>query len=87
MNTASRFWGPDAKEFNPDRFLDEERIPKQVPGHRHILTFVHGQRMCPGRHYALAEIKASVSGTARIVGSADEPTTGVTLPTYPRLYL
>ncbi|EPS95204.1 hypothetical protein FOMPIDRAFT_1085622, partial [Fomitopsis schrenkii] len=61
MNTSTIFWGPDAKEFNPDRFLDQERIPEQIPGHRHILTFVHGQRMCPGRHYALAEMKASVA--------------------------
>lgn len=59
MNTSSRLWGPDAQEFNPDRFLDEARLPKQMPGHRHILTFVHGQRVCPGRHYALAELKVS----------------------------
>lgn len=59
MNTSSRLWGADAKEFNPERFLDGARLPKQMPGHRHILTFVHGQRMCPGKHYALAELKVS----------------------------
>lgn len=59
MNTSHRLWGADAKQFNPDRFLDGARVPKQMPGHRHILTFVHGQRTCPGKHYALAELKAS----------------------------
>ena len=59
MNTSSRLWGADAEAFNPDRFLGEARAPKQIPGHKHILTFAHGQRMCPGRHYALAQLKVS----------------------------
>ena len=60
MNTSSSWWGADAKEFHPDRFLNEERVPEQIPGPRHILTFVHGQRMCPGRHYAITELKVSL---------------------------
>ncbi|KAH9928826.1 cytochrome P450 [Fomitopsis serialis] len=58
INTSPRFWGPDAKEFQPERFLTEGGIPKQIPGHKHLLTFVSGPRLCLGRHYALAEAKA-----------------------------
>lgn len=61
MNTAAAYWGPDAREFRPERWLSEEGLPKkaqEVQGHRHLLTFVDGHRMCLGRGFALAEFKA-----------------------------
>ncbi|KAI0773614.1 cytochrome P450 [Fomes fomentarius] len=61
INTAPAFWGPDAREFKPERWLDKDGLPKkaqEVQGHRHLLTFVDGHRMCLGRGFALAEFKA-----------------------------
>ncbi|KAM5540661.1 hypothetical protein V8D89_005692 [Ganoderma adspersum] len=61
MNTAAAYWGPDAREFRPERWLSEDGLPKkaqEVQGHRHLLTFVDGHRMCLGRGFALAEFKA-----------------------------
>ena len=60
MNTAAAYWGPDAREFRPERWLSEDGLPKkaqEVQGHRHLLTFVDGHRMCLGRGFALAEFK------------------------------
>ncbi|TFY68884.1 hypothetical protein EVJ58_g742 [Rhodofomes roseus] len=61
MNKSVKFWGPDAKQFKPERWLDEAGIPEpaqEIQGHRHLLTFVDGPRTCLGRHFALAEFKA-----------------------------
>ncbi|KZT67557.1 cytochrome P450 [Daedalea quercina L-15889] len=64
MNKATMFWGPDGKEFKPERWLDAHGIParaQEIQGHRHILTFVDGIRICLGRHFAVAELKAVLS--------------------------
>ncbi|EPS95222.1 hypothetical protein FOMPIDRAFT_87477 [Fomitopsis schrenkii] len=61
MNKAVRFWGADAKDFRPARWLAEDGIPQraqEIQGHKHLLTFVDGPRMCLGRQFALAEFKA-----------------------------
>lgn len=34
-------------------------LAKDLQGHRHLLTFVDGPRMCLGRMFALAEFKVS----------------------------
>jgi len=59
MNRSNAFWGPDAKEFNPERWL-ENGIPnsaKEISGHRHLLTFSDGPRICLGKGFALTEFK------------------------------
>ncbi|KAG6849383.1 hypothetical protein H0H93_008938 [Arthromyces matolae] len=62
INRFEAFWGPDAKEFEPERWLDDADIPaKQLQGHRHILTFSDGPRICLGRNFALTEFKAALS--------------------------
>ncbi|KAH9928830.1 cytochrome P450 [Fomitopsis serialis] len=64
MNKSIRFWGSDAKEFKPERWLNETGIPEraqEISGHRHLLTFSDGARLCLGRHFALAEFKAVLS--------------------------
>ncbi len=52
LNTDENSWGPDAKKFVPERWLDENsNSPKQV------YTFSEGPRQCVGRRFALAEVK------------------------------
>ncbi|EIW77649.1 cytochrome P450 [Coniophora puteana RWD-64-598 SS2] len=61
MNRASSIWGPDSREFRPERWLDEDGLPskaREIQGHRHILSFSDGQRACLGKAFALAEMKA-----------------------------
>ncbi|KAK0205791.1 cytochrome P450 [Desarmillaria ectypa] len=59
LNRSEELWGPDAKEFKPERWL-EDSAPraKEIKGHRHLLTFVNGPRTCLGKAFALAEFKA-----------------------------
>ncbi|KAG6815527.1 hypothetical protein H0H87_000954 [Tephrocybe sp. NHM501043] len=58
INRSEAFWGPNAKEFEPERWLDESDYnAKQIQGHRNILTFSDGPRICLGRAFALAEFK------------------------------
>jgi cytochrome P450 len=60
INRSLAIWGPDAKEFKPDRWLTEDGIggkAKEVQGHRHLLTFVDGPRTCLGKDFAVTEFK------------------------------
>ncbi|KAG2039485.1 cytochrome P450 [Suillus americanus] len=64
INRSSAIWGPDAKEFKPDRWLTEDGIggkAKGVQGHRHLLTFVDGPRTCLGKDFAITEFKTVLS--------------------------
>ncbi|KAG1882703.1 cytochrome P450 [Suillus subluteus] len=64
INRSSAIWGPDAKEFKPDRWLTEDGITgkaKEVQGHRHLLTFVDGPRTCLGKDFAVTEFKTVLS--------------------------
>ncbi|OAX33594.1 cytochrome P450 [Rhizopogon vinicolor AM-OR11-026] len=64
INCSTAIWGPDAKQFKPDRWLTEEGISgkaKEVQGHRHLLTFVDGPRTCIGKDFAIIEIKIVLS--------------------------
>ncbi|KAI0730033.1 cytochrome P450 [Fomitopsis betulina] len=63
MNRSVKYWGADAKEFKPERWLIPDGILKaaqDIQGHRHLLTFADGPRICLGRHFALAEFKAVI---------------------------
>jgi hypothetical protein len=59
MNRSEAFWGPTAKQFLPERWLDDgsQIRAKEIQGHRHLLTFVDGPRTCLGKGFALAEFK------------------------------
>ncbi|KAK0231603.1 cytochrome P450 [Armillaria fumosa] len=61
LNRSEEFWGTDAKEFKPERWL-EDSAPraKEIQGHRHLLTFVDGPRTCLGKTFALTEFKAAL---------------------------
>ncbi|PRP87152.1 cytochrome P450 [Planoprotostelium fungivorum] len=51
-------WGPDAAEFKPERFLDNNAIPDTARTPFANLTFLAGPRNCIGQKFALAEMKA-----------------------------
>lgn len=64
VNRSTNLWGTDAKEFRPQRWLEEVGIQGEAnsfPGYRHLLTFGDGPKMCLGRSFALAEFKATLS--------------------------
>ncbi|KAG2035768.1 cytochrome P450 [Suillus americanus] len=64
INRSSAIWGPDAKEFKPDRWLTEDGISgkaKEVQGHRHLLTFIDGPKTCLGKDFAITEFKTVLS--------------------------
>ncbi|KAI6037494.1 cytochrome P450 [Pisolithus marmoratus] len=60
LNQAEAIWGPDARVFRPERWLEVDGITKkaqELKGHRHLLTFGDGPRTCLGKLFAVAEIK------------------------------
>ncbi|KAJ7506043.1 cytochrome P450 [Mycena galericulata] len=68
INRAAEFWGPDAKTFNPARWLNSSgdvQRAQEIQGYRHLLTFSDGARMCLGKGFALAEFKAVLSVLVR----------------------
>lgn len=60
INRSKVLWGADAKQFKPSRWIREDGIPRQakeIQGHKHLLTFADGPRMCLGKGFAVAEFK------------------------------
>lgn len=53
---ADPIWGPDAKEFNPRRFMGKSDI--KAGANR---SWGGGQTLCPGRFFATMEITCSVA--------------------------
>ncbi|KAJ7489384.1 hypothetical protein FB451DRAFT_1024754, partial [Mycena latifolia] len=49
MNRSVTFWGPDAKVFNPTRWLDgtvDQHRAQELQGYRHILALADWPCMC-----------------------------------------
>ena len=64
INRSAAIWGEDAKLFRPSRWIEDAQgrggIPakaKEIQGHRHLLTFVDGPKMCLGKNFAVTEFK------------------------------
>ena len=52
IHRLPEYWGPDAEEFKPERWRDAKNFhPMQY------LAFGAGKRNCPGKDFALQEIK------------------------------
>ena len=72
IHLSEDIWGPDAKMFRPERWLSgDEPVAaraRELSGHRHLLTFFDGPRICIGKNFALAEIKVRTRG-CRLAGS------------------
>ncbi|KAF8173848.1 cytochrome P450 [Mycena galopus ATCC 62051] len=62
INRSEALWGPDAKEFKPERWFEDIPVgARELQGYRHLLTFHDGPRTCLGKAFALAEFKAVLS--------------------------
>ncbi|KAK0184815.1 cytochrome P450 [Armillaria mellea] len=56
MHRRKDLWGPDAEEFDPDRFLDHRLKQYLAPNPFIFLPFNAGPRICPGQQFAYNEI-------------------------------
>lgn len=55
MHRWKPFWGPDALEFDPDRFIDERLSKYLTPNPFIFLPFNAGPRICLGQQFAYNE--------------------------------
>jgi len=55
MHRRLDLWGPDALEFDPDRFLDERLHKYLIPNPFIFLPFSAGPRICLGQQFAYNE--------------------------------
>ncbi|KAH7907833.1 cytochrome P450 [Hygrophoropsis aurantiaca] len=59
INRSEAIWGPDAKEFKPERWESPPENASNIPGvWGHLLTFIGGPRACVAYRFALIEMKA-----------------------------
>ncbi|KAI9658858.1 MAG: hypothetical protein M1831_003884 [Alyxoria varia] len=59
-NRSHHHWGPDADEFRPQRWINEDGTPNNTGGSRSnysLMTFLHGPRSCIGQGFARSELK------------------------------
>ncbi|KAJ3350396.1 hypothetical protein GGF32_004877 [Allomyces javanicus] len=66
LHRSPAFWGPDANEFKPERFLDSVGPDGQVPMHPGAANirwtpFGGGQRICVGQQFSLVEQRVVLS--------------------------
>lgn len=68
INRNPKYWGEDADEFKPDRWIDKTadgklRANKQGGAISNFCeaTFLHGPRACIGRDFARAELKCALA--------------------------
>ncbi|KAK7045146.1 cytochrome P450 [Favolaschia claudopus] len=80
INSAEAYWGRDSKKFMPERWLvgtttrggmnlkgvRERKLGAQdIKGYRHLLSFSDGARICPGKTFAVMELKIALSVLVR----------------------
>ncbi|XP_012550688.1 cytochrome P450 4c3 isoform X2 [Bombyx mori] len=62
IHRSKSVWGPDADEFDPDRFLPERSLNRHPAA---FLPFSHGSRNCIGRNFGMLIMKSIVSTISR----------------------
>lgn len=67
INHMTEFWGPDANEFNPDRWMGQGKANTGgATSNYAFLTFIHGPRSCIGQGFSKSELACLL---ATVVGS------------------
>ncbi|OXV05609.1 hypothetical protein Egran_06623 [Elaphomyces granulatus] len=62
MNRSKEYWGPDADEFKPERWLGPGRAKNGGASNNYaFLTFIHGPRSCIGQSFAKGELACLVA--------------------------
>ncbi|XP_026726456.1 cytochrome P450 4c3-like [Trichoplusia ni] len=62
MHRSKKIWGPDANNFNPDRFLPENCATRHPCA---FIPFSYGMRNCIGRHFGMLAIKSILANIVR----------------------
>ncbi|OTA93586.1 hypothetical protein M434DRAFT_395518 [Hypoxylon sp. CO27-5] len=60
INRSPALWGPDAAEFQPERWIEKDGRPNNTGGansNYEFLSFLHGPRACIGQNFAKAELR------------------------------
>ncbi|KAJ6256194.1 Cytochrome P450 monooxygenase FUM15 [Drechslerella dactyloides] len=60
INLSPEFWGPDADEFNPDRW-DKEGGAGGATSNYGNMTFLMGPRSCIGQKFSIEEFRALIA--------------------------
>ncbi|KAJ5196183.1 hypothetical protein N7449_006662 [Penicillium cf. viridicatum] len=64
INRLEELWGPDANEFNPDRFMGPGKANTGGAVNNYaFLSFLHGPRGCIGQGFAKAELACLIAAT------------------------
>lgn len=64
INHSPQFWGRDADEFNPERWMGPGRANTGGADSNYaFMTFIHGPRSCIGQGFAKAELACLVAVT------------------------
>lgn len=87
INRSKTLWGPDAAEFNPDRWTGPGRANNGgAESNYSFMTFLHGPRSCIGQAFARAEFACLLAGlVGRFEMELEEPdreidvATGITM--------
>ena len=75
INTTTKLWGPDAKKFDPERWLRPGQAGTGgAVSNYAFLTFLHGPRSCIGQQFAKAEFAAMLAAVVgRFEMELDDP--------------
>ena len=64
VNHLEELWGPDANQFNPERFMGPGKANTGGASSNYaFLTFLHGPRSCIGQGFAKAELACLLAAT------------------------
>ena len=75
INMSKSLWGPDAAEFNPDRWMGAGQANSGgAESNYSFMTFLHGPRSCIGQAFAKAEFACLLAGlVGRFEMELEEP--------------
>jgi cytochrome P450 len=63
MGRMKRVWGPDCREFKPERGISDDGKLRYVPSNKFV-AFNSGPRTCLGKEMVLVQMKVTVAAVA-----------------------